>query len=273
MLDDARQREVCALLSAGCSLQAAAQYIQCAPNTIRREAERNPDFGRRFREARLNAQLSPLQAMRKAAASHWRAAAWMLERADPDHFGRHPPPAFRPKQAQTLKQDILAILSTEIEDPIVRQRVRRQIQHLIRYSIDGVVNVKRTDRQLRGVFREIDRLESEADERKRTAFDPPFPEVLSPSKLSPSKLEQSNPQLADMPLTWRDITEVLQELSQGAANANGTPAADPAAADPARGQPTELQPAQLQPTLSPAATADSTPPAPSNEVGSSTPTS
>ena len=108
-------------MSAGCSLQAAAHYVACAPNTIRREADRNPDFGRRFREARLQAQLSPLQAMRKAAASHWRAAAWMLERGDPDHFARRPSPAFRAKQAQALRNDILAILSAEIDNPYPAQ--------------------------------------------------------------------------------------------------------------------------------------------------------
>jgi hypothetical protein len=162
-LDETKQREVCALLSAGCSLEAAASYVECAANTIRREALRNPDFGRRLREARIQAQLSPLQAMRKAASSHWRAAAWMLERADPEHFSQRPQPGFRPKQAQTLRQDILAILSTEIEDPGLLRRVHSQIQHLMEYSIDGVVRVKRTDRQLRAVMREIDKLELDAE--------------------------------------------------------------------------------------------------------------
>lgn len=68
MLDDGKQREVGALVSAGCSLQAATNYVECAPNTIRREAARNPDFGRRFRDARLQARLSPLQAMRCSAS-------------------------------------------------------------------------------------------------------------------------------------------------------------------------------------------------------------
>ncbi len=149
VLDEAKQREICALIATGCSLEAAASYVECAPNTIRREADRNPDFGRRLREARLQAQLSPLQAMRKAANNHWRAAAWMLERADPEHFDRRPSPAFRAKQARALKHDILAVLSAEIDDPDLQVRVRKQIRHLIDYSIEGVVGVQRTNRQLR----------------------------------------------------------------------------------------------------------------------------
>jgi hypothetical protein len=168
-LDESKQREVCALLSAGCSLEAAASYVECAANTIRREALRNPDFGRRLREARIQAQLTPLQAMRKAASNHWRAAAWMLERADPEHFSQRPQTGFRPKQAQTLRQDILAILSTEIEDPGLLRRVHGQIQHLMEYSIDGVVRVKRTDRQLRAVMREIDKLELDAHDHAPAA--------------------------------------------------------------------------------------------------------
>jgi len=157
-LDDAKQREVCALMSAGCSLQAAAEYIECAPNTIRREAARNPQFNQRFREARLQAQLSPLSAMRKAAADHWRAAAWMLERTDPEHFGRRPAPAFRPKQAKALKSDILDILNAEIENPFLLNRLTKQIQQLMEYSIDGVVNVERCNQDLRGVLSAIERL-------------------------------------------------------------------------------------------------------------------
>jgi hypothetical protein len=159
VLDEGRQREVCALISSGCSLLAAAQYVGCAPNTIRREANRNPEFGRRLREAQLQAQLSPLQAMRKAANSHWRAAAWMLERADPEHFDRRPSPAFRPRQARALQQDILAVLNAEIEDPDLLMRIRKQIRQLMDYSIEGVVGVQRTQRELRAIYREIDELQ------------------------------------------------------------------------------------------------------------------
>jgi hypothetical protein len=172
VLDDAKQREVCALLSAGCNLQAAAQYVGCATNTIRREADRNPDFGLRVREARLQAQLSPLQAMRKAANSHWRAAAWMLERADPEHFDRRPSPAFRPKQARILKQDILAVLSAEIEDPDLLVRIRKQIRQLMDYSIEGVVGVQRTQRELRSILRQIDKLQLEDNQRTKAAHGP-----------------------------------------------------------------------------------------------------
>jgi len=272
VLDEVKQREVCALVSAGCSLQAAANYVQCATNTIRREAARNPDFGRRFRDARLQAQLSPLQAMRKAAASHWRAAAWMLERGDPEHFARRPAPAFRPKQAQALRDDIAAILNVEIDNPILLRRVKKQIQHLIGYSIDGVVSVERTDRQLRAVLREIDELEREADERDQVAYDVAFQQPLKgppasaryatsstakshrsseraaqsasgAPKSRPRNAEQHSPDIDDLPVSSDVMNKLLQRLQSGAMSANGTPATVPSA----NGKPT-ADPATVPPT-------------------------
>jgi hypothetical protein len=221
VLDEVKQREVCALVSAGCSLQAAAQYVGCAPNTIRREANRDPEFARRFREARLQAQLSPLQAMRKAANSHWRAAAWMLERGDPEHFARRPAPAFRPKQAQALRNDIVAILTTEIENPIVLQRVRRQIQHLMRYAIDGVVGVERTDRQLRAVLREVDKLQFEEDQRDAAAYDRAFgPPLAGPPPHTDPPTETTPPDRknADPPLTAQVMDRLIEQLRGSSKN-------------------------------------------------------
>src|SRR4051812_24208195 len=82
-LDDAKRREICALVAGGCGLREAARYVRCNINTIRREAERNPEFDERLRNSETYAQLSPLRAMQHAVGTHWRAAAWMLERAFP----------------------------------------------------------------------------------------------------------------------------------------------------------------------------------------------
>ena len=227
VLDDGKQREVCALVSAGCSLLAAARYVDCVPNTIRREATRNAEFGVRFREARLAAQLNPLRAMRKAAANHWRAAAWMLERTDPDQFVRRPPPAFRAKQAQALMSDVLAILNTEIENPFVLERVRKQIRHLMQYSIDGVVRVQRTNRQLRRVLRTIDQIEREGELDADSSSDDSFACRSTRNGESPSgagKHDPTNDQPPaddDRPATPADLTQMLHVFREGLQPTNG----------------------------------------------------
>src|SRR6478609_8737298 len=70
-LDDAKRREICALIAGGCGLREAARYVRCNINTIRREAERNPDFDERLRRSETYAQLSPLRAMQHAVGTHW----------------------------------------------------------------------------------------------------------------------------------------------------------------------------------------------------------
>src|SRR3972149_3390604 len=96
-LDELKRREICALVSAGCGIAEAARYVGCNPVTIRREAPRNAEFHEPLRNADLRAELSPLQALRQAAHTHWRAAAWFLERTQPDRFGRRNPDTVTPQ--------------------------------------------------------------------------------------------------------------------------------------------------------------------------------
>ena len=87
-LTEIKKREVCALLAAGGTMRFAGDYVGCSVKTIRNEADRDPEFGRDIHEAQLSAQLEPLRALRRKATTHWRAAAWLLERSRPEHFAR-----------------------------------------------------------------------------------------------------------------------------------------------------------------------------------------
>ena len=160
-LDDAKQREICALVSAGCGIEQAARYIGCAPNTIRREALRNAGFSKNMRQARLSAQLQPLQAMQQAAATHWRAAAWMLERTDPEHFARHAPTAFRPKQARALLSEVLAIVAAEVPDPLQYERLERRIRAVMKYALHDIRDNDRSREKLRQAMKYFDEIDRE----------------------------------------------------------------------------------------------------------------
>jgi IS30 family transposase len=93
ILDDAKRQQICTLVAAGCGIDGAARHIGCVPNTIHREARRNPQFGDALRQALQTSELNPLNAVRDAAARHWRAAAWLLERTNPKQFARQDPEA------------------------------------------------------------------------------------------------------------------------------------------------------------------------------------
>ena len=115
-LDETKKREVCALLSAGASMRYAGRYVGCAAKTIRNEAQHDPDFGDRIRKSQLVAQLEPLRALRKKATTHWRAAAWLLERGDPEQFARQDQKFFKPQDVANLLENVRATLKVHIKD-------------------------------------------------------------------------------------------------------------------------------------------------------------
>ncbi|MCG8448170.1 MAG: hypothetical protein MI725_01145 [Pirellulales bacterium] len=110
MLDETKKREVCALVAAGCSFDFAGRYVGCSAKTIRREGERDAAFGERLRQAQLSAQLEPLRALRSKATTHWRAAAWLLERVDPEQFARFDRKQYHPQEVADLLENIRAAL-------------------------------------------------------------------------------------------------------------------------------------------------------------------
>jgi hypothetical protein len=116
VLDDVKRREVCALVSAGCSLKTAAIYVGCNPSTIRREAFRNHDFHEQLRKAEMSAELHPLNALHQAATKHWRAAAWLLERTRPDQFARHSSLFIRLDEVDALLTGWLEVMALSLPD-------------------------------------------------------------------------------------------------------------------------------------------------------------
>ena len=122
-LDDVKRREVCALISAGCGISAAAKFVGCNPVTIRRESMRNVDFYEDLRKAEMAAQALPLQAIRKAAGTHWRAAAWFLERTQPLVFGRRRPTTFAENDIRGAMDLVHEVMQAELPSAAAQRRV------------------------------------------------------------------------------------------------------------------------------------------------------
>ncbi len=125
-LDEAKKREVCALLSAGASMRYAGRYVGCSAKTIHNEARRDPDFGDHLRKSQLVAKLEPLRALRKKATTHWRAAAWLLERGDPEQFARQDQKFFKPQDVANLLENIRATLKAHLKD-FVSQMIASEV--------------------------------------------------------------------------------------------------------------------------------------------------
>ena len=138
-LDDVKRREIIALISTGYGMPGAAKYIGCAPNTIRREARRDAEFGQQLRDAEKQARLRPLKAIRRKAHTHWRAAAWLLERTEPEKYGKKDNRLPKPADVDGLLDSILQRLMIELRlDPalefIVETMARSAKAHVMKTS-------------------------------------------------------------------------------------------------------------------------------------------
>jgi IS30 family transposase len=91
VLDEIKQREITAIVSMGCSRRTAARYVGCAPSTIQNTAERDEKFAERLDRAQSQAVVTHMKNINSAAkkAQYWRAAAWALERLNPEEYA-HP---------------------------------------------------------------------------------------------------------------------------------------------------------------------------------------
>jgi hypothetical protein len=131
-LDEARQREVCAILAVGGTRQMAAHYVGCHVETIRRTARREPQFAQRLRRSEVGAELTLLRSIHAAAGDvrHWRAAAWALERMFPQRYARRRPDALPLERAVELIEQVVATLLKEVRVKRDRKRVLARVAQL-----------------------------------------------------------------------------------------------------------------------------------------------
>jgi hypothetical protein len=182
VLDDAKRREICALIAGGCGLREAAQYVDCSITTIRREAERNPDFEQQIRHSEKHAQLNPLRAMQRAILTHWRAAAWFLERAYPDRFARHEPSAFGIREARALMNELVDAVEIQILDQFRAGRLKKSIRRSFERYIRTANDRRRNARSFR-----LEMKSTESDNQTVdpiNEFDIPTPDLDALMKLS-----------------------------------------------------------------------------------------
>ena len=117
-LDNGKRREILAILSVGCSQAVAAQYVDCAPSTIQRTADRDPKFAEELGKAKSNAELGLVKNIRNAAKKeqYWRAAAWALERGFPEKYARRGPDVITLEQIGLLLSKFSEIVVQEVPE-------------------------------------------------------------------------------------------------------------------------------------------------------------
>ena len=120
------QSEFIGLIAQGSTVAQAAWGVGVSMRTVQRESQCNDEFHHALELAQQAAPVDPAKLMREAARAHWRAAAWMLERADPDRYGKRPASSCSPEKLQAIVNHLIE-RALEATAPEQRQAV---YQHL-----------------------------------------------------------------------------------------------------------------------------------------------
>jgi hypothetical protein len=104
------------LVQQGASLEEAARAFDVSLRTVQRERRLDKDFDRRLRLAQC-AAVNPLTLLQQAARTHWRAAAWLLERTDPEQYAPRRPNSASPNQVKAALSAVIeaALTATPLE--------------------------------------------------------------------------------------------------------------------------------------------------------------
>jgi hypothetical protein len=112
VLDAKKRTKICGLLTLGYSQRMAAEFVGCDPSTITRTAKRDENFRAQLAAAQSDADISALKIIRRTADQerYWRAAAWILERRNPEEYGRRSPNSFTGEQVMQILQRALDVI-------------------------------------------------------------------------------------------------------------------------------------------------------------------
>ncbi len=134
VLDEVKRGEILVILTVGCSRRTAAKYVGCSVSTIGNTADRDPEFAAKLRHAENQAEVTFMKSINSAAkkAQYWRAAAWALERRNPEDYARRGPDVITVEQISELLSRFADIIVEEVPAARDRKNILRRLEDLTR---------------------------------------------------------------------------------------------------------------------------------------------
>ncbi len=129
VIDDKVRGLLLGLVGMGCSRRQAARHVGVGRSTLCKVVQEDQEFADQLRKAEMQQDITPLRKIMEHSHTSWRAAAWILERQNPNRYARRPP-------LLVSKADCMAFLKSVIgswtqsacqED---QQRIEEQLERL-----------------------------------------------------------------------------------------------------------------------------------------------
>lgn len=126
--------EILAILSVGCSRKVAARYVGCLPREIQKTAKEDADFALALQHAEEQAEITSMKSINAAARQerYWKAAAWILERKNPEEFRLRSPGTFNAQQLNFIVEHLSKIIAEEVKAPAYRKRVLARFDEFLK---------------------------------------------------------------------------------------------------------------------------------------------
>ena len=133
VLDDMKKGQILGIVGVGCSRRTAARFVGCDAKTIRNTAGRDPEFAGQLAHASQAAEIEYVRNINQAAKKeqYWRAAAWALERLNPEDFAKRSPGYLTPEEVRTLLDRVGEILLDEIPVARFRKAALKRLDRLL----------------------------------------------------------------------------------------------------------------------------------------------
>jgi hypothetical protein len=98
-LTDQMKHDICLAVSLGCSQRRAAEFVGIDESTVRKAADRDPQFGAELTRAAVKLEMDCLDRIRQGKRS-WRSSAWLLDYL---HRGQNPRLRLDPHKQRLLE--------------------------------------------------------------------------------------------------------------------------------------------------------------------------
>ena len=148
LLDEAARNLVVTLLARGNSRRVVANFLGCAPSTITRTAERDPQFAAEVARAQQAAQVRLIDAVNNAANQerYWRAAAWLLERINPEDFMLRAPDTYTALEVVQITGKMARLIASQLPEQH-REMVAENLDAVLQEFAAGVGRVPAAGRR------------------------------------------------------------------------------------------------------------------------------